>query len=182
MSWLRFLACGAIALRLALATATSAAADAAVQSEYAVKAAFIFNFAKFTDFPQETTAAHDTLTLCVFAPEPYRAALAAIEGKQVQGKTLALKRNPRTEELKSCQMMFIAESESRRGAELMLALKGAPVLTIGEADGFAERGGMIGFFATGDRVQFEINNDAAQRANLKISSQLLRLARLVKDR
>jgi len=79
-------------------------------------------------------------------------------------------------------MMFIAESEERRIPELLRVVKGSPVLTVGDVDGFAEAGGMIGLINADNRVQFEINNEAAQRANLKISSQLLRLARLVKER
>ena len=158
-------------------------ADQAAPSEYAVKAAFIFNFAKFTEWPAAASGApHGQIVLCAFAGEAYRAALAAIDGKAVQGRTIRVRRGVRPDEIKSCHMMFIAESEERRIPELLRVVKGSPVLTIGDANGFAEAGGMIGLINADNRVQFEINNEAAQRAKLKIGSQLLRLARLVKER
>ncbi|MBI2289051.1 MAG: YfiR family protein [Betaproteobacteria bacterium] len=158
-------------------------ADPAVPSEYAVKAAFIFNFAKFTEWPTAASGAtRGQIVLCAFVGAPYGAALAAIDGKSVQGRIMRVRRGVRPDEIKSCHMMFIAEPEERRIPELLRVVKGSPVLTVGDVDGFAEAGGMIGLINADNRVQFEINNEAAQRANLKISSQLLRLARLVKER
>ncbi len=166
----------------ALGGAPVLAADPAVASEYAVKAAFIYNFAKFTEWPPAAGGARDPIVLCVFAGEPYDAALASIDGKSVQGRPLRIRRGVRPAEVKSCHMVFIAVSEERRIPELLRAAGGSPVLTIGDAEGFAEGGGMIGLISADNRMQFEINNEAAQRANLKFGSQLLRLARLVKER
>lgn len=158
-------------------------ADAAAPSEYAVKTAFIFNFAKFTEWPAPASVAtRGQIVLCAFAGEPYKAALAAIDGKSLQGRTMQVRFRVGREEIKSCDMMFVTGSEERRITELLRMVKGSPVLTVGDVDGFAEAGGMIGLIYADNRVQFEINNEAAQRANLKIGSQLLRLARLVKDR
>ena len=152
-------------------------------SEFALKAAFIYNFAKFTEWPPVPgEGAREPIVLCAFAGEPYDAALASIDGKSVQGRTLRVRRGLRPIEIKSCHVAFIAASEERRIPELLRAAAKAPVLTVGDSDGFAEGGGMIGLINADNRVQFEINNDAAQRANLKIGSQLLRLARLVKER
>ncbi len=166
----------------ALTGAPAYGADPAVQTEQSIKAAFIYNFAKFTEWPATTGETPGVLVLCAFSGESYGAALAAIDGKAVHGHTMRVRRGVRLDEIKSCHMVFIAESNEHRTAELLRAARGAPVLTIGEADGFAEAGGMIGLITADNRVQFEINNEAAQRANLKISSQLLRLARLVKER
>ena len=158
-------------------------ADPAAASEYAIKAAFIFNFAKFTEWPGAASGATlGPLVLCAYAGGRYDAALAAIDGKTVQGRIMRVRRGVRPDEIKSCHIIFIAESDERRIPELLRAVKGSPVLTIGDTDGFAEAGGMIGLITANDRVQFEINNEAALRANLKIGSQLLRLARLVKER
>lgn len=158
-------------------------ADPLAPSEYAVKAAFIYNFAKFTEWPPAPGAgARDPIVLCAFAGESYDAALASIDGKSVQGRTLRVTRGARPIEIKSCHMLFIAASEERRIPELLRAAAKSPVLTIGDTDGFAEGGGMIGLINADNRVQFEINHEATQRANLKIGSQLLRLARLVKER
>jgi hypothetical protein len=158
-------------------------ADQAAPSEYAVKAAFIFNFAKFTEWPAAASGAtRDPIVLCAFAGEAHGTALAAIEGKSVQGRIMRVRRGVRPDEVKLCHMIFIAESEERRIPELLRAVKGSPVLTIGDAEGFAGAGGMIGLITADNRVQFEINNEAVQRAQLKIGAQLLRLARLVKER
>ena len=152
-------------------------------SEFALKAAFIYNFAKFTEWPAAPGAGtRDPIVLCAHAGEPFDAALASIDGKSVQGRTLRVRRGLRPLEIKSCHVVFIAASEERRIPELLRAAAKLPVLTIGDSDGFAEGGGMIGLINADNRVQFEINNEAARRANLKIGSQLLRLARLVKDR
>jgi hypothetical protein len=177
---LYLIACAA--LWQALSGPPAFGADAAVPPERAVKAAFIYNFAKFTEWPPAAVGTPGTLVLCAFGDESYGAALAVIDGKTVQGRAVRVRRAMRLSEIKSCNMMFIAESEARRTSELLRAVKGAPVLTIGDAEGFAEAGGMIGLITADNRVQFEINNDAVQRANLKISAQLLRLARLVRER
>jgi hypothetical protein len=178
---LRWIAC--VLLWHALGGAPVHGADPVAPSEYAVKAAFIYNFAKFTEWPPAAGGGtRDPIVLCAFAGEPYDAALASIDGKSVQGRTLRVRRGLRPIEIKSCHVVFIAASEERRIPELLRAAAKAPVLTVGDSDGFAEGGGMIGLINADNRVQFEINNDAAQRVNLKIGSQLLRLARLVKER
>jgi hypothetical protein len=169
-------------LTRALAAMPAYGADPVVQGERAVKAAFIYNFAKFTDWPAAAGGTPDALVLCAFSDESYAPALAAIEGKPVQGRAMRVRRDVRLGDIKSCHMMFIAESAARRSPELLRAARAAPVLTIGEAEGFAEPGGMIGLIAEDNRVQFEINTEAVQRARLKISAQLLRLARIVKER
>ena len=106
----------------------------------------------------------------------------AIEGRTLQGRVMNVKRNPRAEELKSCQIVYVTDPDERRQSEVLRAVRNQPVLTIGDVDGFAEMGGMIGLGATGGRVTFEINNEAAQAAALKFSSQLLRLATTVRGR
>ena len=171
------------ALWHALGGAPVFGADPDAPSEYAVKAAFLYNFAKFIEWPQAASGVtRGPIVLCVFAGEPYREPLAAIDGKSAQGRTLQVRRGVHPDEIKSCDMLFIAESEERSIPELLRLARGWPVLTIGDIEGFAASGGMIGLVYAEDRVQFEINNRAAQRANLKIGSQLLRLARLVKQR
>lgn len=165
-----------------LAGAPACGADSGVQPDRAVKAAFMYNFVKFTEWPAAAGPTPGVLALCAFSDESYATALAAIDGKAVQGRVLQVRHGVRPDEIKWCQMLFISESEERRTAELLRAARGAPVLTIGEAEGFAGAGGMIGLITVDNRVQFEINNAAAQRAQLKFGAQLLRLARLVGER
>jgi len=88
----------------------------------------------------------------------------------------------RVDELRSCHIVYMTDTDERRQTEALRALRGLPVLTIGDAEGYAEVGGMIGLVGVGGRIQFEVNTDLAQAAGLKISSQLLRLARTVRGR
>lgn len=183
MTFARLAVIAGLVLWTALSGPPAHGADPVAPSEYAVKAAFIYNFAKFTEWPPAAGGdTRDPIVLCAFAGEKYDAPLASISGKPVQGRPLRVRRDVRPIEIKSCHMVFIAESEERHIPELLRAAGGLPVLTIGDAYRFAEGGGMIGLINADNRVQFEINNEAAQRANLKIGSQLLRLARLVKER
>jgi YfiR/HmsC-like len=183
VSYARLSLIACVLLWRALGVAPIYAAEASALSEYAVKAAFIYNFAKYTEWPASTFGTpRDPVVLCVFASDAYGPALGTIDGRPVQGRTMRVRRSVRPDELKSCQMLFVAESDERRVPELMRAVKGSPVLTMSDSEGFAEAGGMIGLVNTGERVQLQINHDATQRSGLKVSSQLLNLAKLVKDR
>ena len=115
-------------------------------------------------------------------PDPQGAVSGGIEGRALQGRSVSIKRNPRTDELKSCQIVYVTDLEERRQVEALRAVRGLPVLTIGDVEGFSEVGGMIGLGATAGKVSFEINNEAAQAVGLKISSQLLKLATNVRGR
>jgi hypothetical protein len=155
-----------------------AASSAEQMSEYSVKAVFLYNFTKFTQWPQsgQSTA----FELCVMGADPFGDALATIEGKQAQGRELHVKRNVSLEEAKTCQVLFINEPEQSRLGTLLRRLEKVPVLTVGDTDGFAEAGGMIGLLMDDNRVQFEVNLKAVDKAGIKISSQLLKLARDIK--
>ena len=179
MSW-RALLAAAGALALVLGCRPASAAEALTESR--IKAAYIFNFIKFVQWPEPSPATpQGPLMLCVAAKDGLRGALAAIEGKQVQGRELRVKWGVKPDEVKACQILFVPDGEARGVAELLRAVGTLPVLTIGEPDGFAAAGGGIGFVDRDERVQFEINPAAMERANLQVSSQLLRLATIVGD-
>jgi hypothetical protein len=149
-------------------------------AEYEIKAAFIYNFAKFVQWPDETfEQPRSPLVVCLIGQDNFGAALESIDHKIAQGREVQVLRLVRLDDVRSCHILFISESERSRLATLLHAVAGAHVLTISDLDHFAEAGGMIGLYSLDDRIQFSINLQAAQGASLKISSQLLKLARIV---
>lgn len=160
-----------------------ACAQQSISREYPVKAIFIRNFIQFVEWPdtffQDASA---PLVIGVLGNDPFGDALdKAIRGERVKNRPLVVKRSRRLEELKSCHVLFISRSEEDWLDQILEALAGGSggVLTIGETDGFARRGGIINLFLQDNKVRFEINKDAADRSGLKISSHLLSLAKLV---
>ena len=110
---------------------------------------------------------------------PFPEALEVLDGKTVQGRKLVVKRLADLSAAADCQVLFIGASEKSRLSEIIAELKDRPVLTVSEVDGFAERGGMVNLVSGQNRVGMEINREAAGRARLSISSQLLKLAKVV---
>lgn len=164
-------ACLAAALTLA---APASAADRV--GEYQVKAAFLKNLTRFVERPGGGQA----WTICVVGEDPFGAALDAIAGDAGGGISIAVRR-VRGAPPADCAIVFVSGSEADRLPAVLGAVKGAPVLTVGDTDGFAGRGVILNFFLEESRVKFEVNVDAARRAQLKISSRLLGLARVVHD-
>jgi hypothetical protein len=149
--------------------------------EYEVKAAFLFNFAKFVEWPPESFQEHGALTICVFGEDPFGGILeSTVAGENLAGRPLRVRQVDRASALRSCQVAFISQSERERVPEILAGLRGANVLTVGESDSFAEQGGMVRFFLEANRVRFEINLDALERTRLQVSSKLLRVARVVR--
>lgn len=155
-------------------------AQASGPMEYQLKAAFIYNFAKFVDWPAESFPSKDSpVTLCIVGRDPFGAGFGAIEGRQVHGRVLRVRRGVAVEDLGMCNIAFVADSEERRYTAFLKTLAPAPVLTISDIEGFAASGGAVGLFVAEDRLQFDANLATLQRANLKASSHALKLARTV---
>ncbi|HWS15864.1 MAG TPA: YfiR family protein [Candidatus Methylomirabilis sp.] len=150
--------------------------------EYHVKAAFLYNFAKFIEWPDEKAGSPGDFPLCVLGSEsdPVLTALDSLQGKTVRGLPLTTRRVATLGEARTCRILFVTSSERPRLPEILSALRGRPVLTVGDTNGFAERGGIINLVKAGNRISFEINTDAAQRAGLTMSSKLLFLGKIVK--
>lgn len=147
------------------------------QDEAAVKAAFIYNFTKFVEWPAE---AGGPLQLCLLGEtDSLLAALANLEGKQSQGRSIQV-RSAGRDTLDGCRVIVVGASETGRLAAILDSAKKHPALTVSEVGQFADAGGMIGLVVNNAKVQFEINVQAAQRANLKLSAQLLKLSQKVK--
>ncbi len=146
-------------------------------TEYQIKSAFIYNFAKFVYWPDESN--DSTLTLYVIGEASFYAALDTIEGKIIRGKTLQIKHIKSLRNIKDCDLLFITSAEKDNLENLINPICGSSILTIGDTKGFAERGVMINLYIEEERVRFEINVEAASQAGLEISSQLLKLAKIV---
>jgi len=168
----------AAALGVLWAVAASAAPPAEREFEYKVKAAYLYNFAKFVDWPADAFAdPKSPLTLCVLGDDPFGPALdQTVAGESVGGRPIAVRRGARLAELKGCHLLFVGRAERGRLREVIAALHDGPVLTVGEESSFLDDGGMIDFVLAANKVRFEVNLSAVDKSPLKISSKLLRLA------
>jgi hypothetical protein len=153
-------------------------------TEYEVKAAFLYNFARFVEWP--VGALHDPASpfvIAILGRDPFGAILdETVAGKTVAGRPIEVRRVPRVDDARDAQIVFISPSERPHTAAILKALERPGVLTVGDTDGFAQRGGAINFTVQARKVRFEINPAAAEQAGLKMSSQLLKLATLVAPR
>ena len=155
-------------------------AQDAKPSEYGVKAAFLYNFAKFVDWPVDAFKDDQSpICLSVLGDDPFGPALDSIRDKTVRGRPLIVRRCKSLEQVAGSHIVFISLSEKGKLRPILNGLKRSSTLTVSEAERFGQQGGMINFITVDNKIQFEINPEAAQRVKLKISSQLLKLARIV---
>ncbi|MGC1620866.1 MAG: YfiR family protein [Candidatus Acidiferrum sp.] len=166
---------------LAVAGARRVSAQANSPGEYQVKAAFLFHFAQFVDWPPGAFKAADSpLTYCTVGEDPFHGALdASLNGKTIGTRSARVQHFKRIAEIQDCQVLFIGTVERKTIPAALASLKEGPVLTVGETENFAQEGGMIGFFLEDNKVRFDINLVAAQKAKLQISARLLTLAKTV---
>ena len=160
-----------------------ACAASAQSKEYQIKAAFLYNFAQFVDWPSAAFAnTNAPFNIGILGDDPFDGALdETIQDETVNGHKITAVRSQRIEDLNNCQIIFVCKSEKKRVAEILTELDSKPILTVSEIDGFAQHGGGINFFLAGPKVRFEINPGAAQNDGLKISSQLLSLGKIVQS-
>jgi hypothetical protein len=154
--------------------ATPGLAQTPRPSEYQLKAAFLYNFAKFIDWPSDDSS---TFVIGILGDNPFGKSLEqVVAGKQINGHTISVQFFQTAAEATRCQILFISNSESKHFTEIIKNLKGSAVLTVSENDRFIESGGMVDFVKEDSRIRFQINDDAAKAVRLKISSKLLSLA------
>jgi len=156
-------------------------AQAQSATEYQVKAAFLFNFARFVEWPADAFLTADSpLQICVLGQDPFGPDFEQmIVDKAVNGHRMEIAHPEGVPQARACQILFIASSEKARLREVLQGLKGASVLTVGEMPGFVQAGGIINFVLDDNRVRFEINQKAAAQVHLKLSARLLTVAKLV---
>jgi hypothetical protein len=151
--------------------------------EYPLKLAFLYNFTKFIEWPPDSYRDPRTpFAICIVGRDPFSADIESDLRTRIVGsrpvEVLALRS---TDTLSACHIVFIPVSEKNQAYKIVKDLIGSSTLTVGETEGFAESGGIINLTVAGNKVHFEINQLAAQRAGLKISSKLLDLAKSVTE-
>ncbi|MDG4597851.1 MAG: YfiR family protein [Candidatus Contendobacter sp.] len=150
--------------------------------EYAIKAAYLYNFAKFVEWPPEAFASNDApLWICIVGANPFGDALIMLSGKRVEDHPVEVRHLPAATGLDQCHIVFIGRLEQGQFKTVLARLARLPVLTVSDINDFARMGGMIGLVEADQRIRFDINLVTAQRANLKLSSQLLKLASIVEQ-
>ena len=184
---------------LAIPIATMADTGSERMREYQIKAAFLYNFVKFVDWPEEKIAdSNEPVTIGIIGKCSSSDAFKSIKSKRVKGREVVVKRfkgfikeakrpgeedeaelRRKIEALRKCHLLFICSSEKENIKNITGALKGSYVLTVGETAGFLETGGIINFLMEDKKVRFEISITTARRSKLKVRSQLLRLAKKV---
>lgn len=162
-----------------LLSALPAAAQERQAAESDLKAAFIFNFVRFTEFP--ATATPDVLKICYAAHEPMAGSLKELSGKRVGSRQIRVVPCFSTEEASSADIVVISQSDQRYARALLGAVRGRPVLTIGDFKGFRKMGGTLNLVVESDRMRFKVNLQAVRQQKLRIHPQLLKLASEIEE-
>lgn len=164
-------------LIVAALLASSRAPGQPVQNEYDVKAAFIYNFTKYIEWPPSALPGNSPIVIGIVGRDPFgRSIDELLQGKTVSGRSFRLRRlSWDDDEVANCHILFV--SAGAFDPARLAKLRGRPVLTIGESPGFTSKGGIINFVIEGGRVRFDINSELAGAGGIQISSKLLSLAR-----
>jgi hypothetical protein len=149
--------------------------------EYDLKAALLFKISKFIRWPEGSFGANNTLQLCIIGRDDFGASADALVGKRLLGQSLLISRLQPGQATTGCHIVFVGRSEKDRLGAILASLAHQPALTVSDIEGFAARGGVVGFATRDHKIGFEINPAAGKRAGLEISAQLLQLATLVPD-
>ena len=148
--------------------------------EKAIKAAFLYNFTKFVEWPQSAFSdAAAPFRVCVFGDAGFRHDVEEmLKGETIGGRALSVV-TPDANEIKGCHLAYFGPGDAERSAQVLAAMRGVPILTVGEGARFLQQGGVISFVLEDNRVRFDVNKRAVDRAGLTVSSKLLRVARNV---
>jgi hypothetical protein len=150
-------------------------------TDYQVKAAYLYNFGRFVEWPVSVTGKGEFFTVCVLGKDPFGPILDnVLAGETIGGKSVVAKRISTPQESGNCQILFLSSTEESRLNKIMGAMDKEAVLTVSDMPQFSEHGGMVQFVLEGKRVRFEVNLTAAQNAGLTLRSELLRVATAVK--
>jgi hypothetical protein len=152
--------------------------------EYRLKAAFLFHFAQFVEWPSNPARGTESgFVFCVVGEDPFQGDLeGTVQGKSVSGKIIRVRHIKQPQDTKGCDVVFVDRNQNGRIPEFLAAVSDWPVLTVGDSDDFLRQGGMIRFCMEERKVRFEVNEEAAEKADLKVSSRLLMLAKSVMRR
>lgn len=171
----------ALAVLLVVAPGIAARQAPSAAPDVAVVAAFLYNFARFTEWPHLPGGA--AIVACVVGNDEIAEALTGIvRGKNIGGHALTVVRSTDGATWGDCQMLFIAGGQTSRAAGGLAGIRRQPVLTASDAKGFSRSGGIVEFYVDAGRMRFVINLDAVERSGLRLSSRLLGLATVIRDR
>jgi hypothetical protein len=161
----------------------AAGAQAAADTEQQMKAGFIYNFALFVEWPSNIfTTDTSPLIVCIAGDQDTLRSFDHLKTKKIKDRPVTVHHYEDAAAGNPCHIIYIPTTSRSEAANLLKRVSGPGVLTIGDAEGFSRLGGIITFYREGNKLRFEINTDAAQRAGLKLSSQLLKLAKIVTDK
>lgn len=168
---------------LAVSLAAGAKTQGNKHSEFEIKAAYLYNFGRFVEWPPESLENEKSFQVCVLGRDPFGSALDKIlANEKIQGKPAIARRISEASAVKGCQVLFISSSEEARLGEILTVMDSKSVLTVSDISDFSARGGMIEFVRDQERVRFEVNLDAAEAARLTMSSDLLKVALFVRKK
>ena len=168
-----------IAAAIIVATLTPGVGKTA-SNEGLIKAAFVFNFIKFIDWPSSAFEAPNTpIKLCIWGNSPVVAAIGSLNDKKAKNRIINILRPQEIRDIAQCHVLFVASASQSKLKDLLGATDGKAILTVSDVQNFAQRGGVISLFVSGGKMRFAINRDAASRSELRISSQLLKLGKIV---
>ncbi len=172
----------AVAVTWVLVAVPCLRAQSLKHTDYDVKAAYLYNFGHFVEWPVNVAAPkNDSFTVCVLGQDPFGPVLdGALAGETIAGKRVVARRISTLQESGSCQILFLSSAEEARLNKIIEALNKQAVLTVSDMPQFSQRGGMIQFVLEGKRVRFEVNLTAVQHAGLTLSSELLKVATTVR--
>ena len=172
----------AMVITVLLTTATYLSAQNSKPTDYDVKAAYLYNFGHFVDWPANASSAkNDSFMVCVLGQDPFGPVLdATLANESIAGKRVTAKRISTPQESANCQILFLSSAEDAQLHKIIEALNEQPVLTVSDMPQFSQRGGMIQFVLDGKKVRFEVNLTAVQHAGLTLSSELLKVATTVR--
>jgi hypothetical protein len=174
------LLCRALAAVLTIGIIAEVSLSGQAVTQPALKAAFLYNFAKFAEWPNDA-ASTAPLTLCVVDDSAVDDALSQlVRGSVVNGRPVTVQRVSR-DRLRGCHLAYFGGTDADRAIAMLDEIKGASVLTVSDGEQFARMGGVIGLFLEDGKMRFAVNAEAAQRGGVRLSSRLLTLAKLVKD-
>jgi hypothetical protein len=157
-------------------------AQEAKPTEYQVKAAFIYNFLQFIDWPMKPNRNPGPfINLCILGENPFGNTFEAYQGETIRKRKFSIRQSQSLSDLKECQVVFIGNSEKGRVPQIIKQANDLGILTIGDSEKMTHQGVMINFYMERDKVRFEINIEAARRAGFTISSHLLKLARIIRE-
>lgn len=150
--------------------------------EYQLKAAVVYNFAKFVEWPpQSFTNANDPIAVCVLGQNPFGGWLSeTLAGRTAGGRPFVIRHASEPQQVGHCQILFVSSSERKRFRAVLAEVKADGVLTVGDTPGFAALGGVVNLRLDGDTVRMEVNVKSAEQKKLQISAKLLSLAQIVK--